>query len=585
MKYFKQTLWKRYPESFNTPPQGMDMVDLVDRLLECYDLEVALQLTKYLLKEMGLTNQVYYLTDLCTQNEVRYELRMNLKKRYSNVYEGSAMQGEKKAFDSVFTDLSLTSKGNFGPNIQHEVRQIEKLNTHRKPEELVAIDDILNTKMIENNYVKCLLTTGIGGMGKSMAVQKFIMDWAEERAHQNVYYLFPLPFRELNRFLGKEISFLDILYYFFPEIKKLKDLTCDEGRVLFIFDGLDEYQEKLEFHRIESWSDETTSTSLHVLVCNLLKGNIIFRSLHWITSRPLRSHVLPPESVNQVMDGRGFNDTQKEDYFRKRFDDPVQADRVIAHLTSCKTLHIMCHIPLFCLVVCGTFQEAFRECGPEAELPKGLTKMYTQLLLVLLHLRTFRVPNQDLEKDFLFKMGKMAFHMLEKGQITISKETWNESGVEKEEAVVNTGLCTEFLVEKFIMYQEKVQCFIHPTMQEYMAALYVYLSYRNLGKNVLEQQMRGKFPRIFKDRSMLDLFKSAVDRTLQSDGTYDLFLRFLLGMSLKTNQELLQPFFTTSEKWTSCIKETTALIRKRILANDHPDRNANLLLSLEELGV
>lgn len=120
----------------------------------------------------------------------------------------------------------------------------------------------------------------------------------------------------------------------------------------------------------------------------------------------------------QVLEVRGFTDKQKE-YFRRRFEDPAQADKVIAHLTSCKTLHIMCHLPMFCWVVCGLFQRKFREKGSDVELPKGLTLMYTHLLLVHLRVRGARgsashTPEE--ERNFLMKLGKLAFTMLEKNQ-------------------------------------------------------------------------------------------------------------------------------------------------------------------------
>lgn len=62
-------LWTRYPQSFNIPPQGMDMVDLVDRLLECYDLEVSMQITKTLLEAIGQKKLVKFLETLCLRSK------------------------------------------------------------------------------------------------------------------------------------------------------------------------------------------------------------------------------------------------------------------------------------------------------------------------------------------------------------------------------------------------------------------------------------------------------------------------------------------------------------------------------------
>lgn len=588
LRYFKFTLWKRYPESFSTPPQAMDMVDLVDRLLECYDLEVALQLTKALLKDMGLNQLVTNIQDLCLKNEIRYDLKLALKRKYSSAYEGLAKQGEQKDFHSIYTEPYMTDGGNYGPNIEHEVRTIQKLNTKRKPEKRITWKDILTPEVIEQRHNKSVVSNGIAGSGKTMTVQKFIMEWAEGRSHDHVYFLFPLPFRELNHMQDQKVSLLDIVQTFFPETKRLTNFKCDEGWVMFICDGLDEYNRELDYHRTESWYNSEEPTSLHVVVTNLIRGKVINDCLLWITSRPRPSSFLPSESVDQVMDVRGFTNEQKEHYFRSRFPDPVVADRVMAHLTSCKTLYIMCYLPMFCWVVCGEFQRAITEHGPQAELPKGLTQMYTQLLLVLLRVREGKLVTAAgetySETDFVMKLGKMAFAMLEKGKVKISKEYWEESGLDKTVSLITSGLCMEFMVEQFILYQERFQCFIHPTFQEYMAALYVFITYQNQGKNVVEGALRSKITRIFKESNQMELHRCAVERTLQfQDGTLDLFLRFLLGMALETNQELLQRFLTNKPRSSSIIKETAVLLRKKIKEN--PEKSANLQLCLEELGI
>uniref|UniRef100_UPI003AB053FC NLR family CARD domain-containing protein 3 n=1 Tax=Centroberyx gerrardi TaxID=166262 RepID=UPI003AB053FC len=587
LRRFKATLWKRYPESFNTPPQGMDMVDLVDRLLECYDLEVSLQLTKALLEEMRLHHLIRYLQDLRIKNEVRFELSVTLKRKYGEVQE--AMQAEKQTLDSLFTNLYITTTWDNGPNTQHEVRQLENLNTNRKPEKQLSCTDILSIDMIQSQRVKSVMTVGMPGTGKTMAVQKLIQEWAEERTHPHISFLFPLPFRELNTFEGSEISLVDIIHTLYPETKKLKKLASDdEGKIMLVCDGLDEYPHKLDFYNTELRCDHEQRTSLNVLVVNLLRGRLFYNTIVWITSRPLKSRSFPGDVSHEVFEVRGFNDAQKEEYFKKRFEDPAQADRVIAHLSSCKTLHIMCHLPLFCSVLSGAFQHAFSERGSQAELPRSITHVYTQLLLVLLRGRRFRAPprSSEEEREFLMKLGKVAFVLLEKSQVRISKSYWKDSGLTTEEAVVNSGLCTEFILEQYILLHERVQCFIHSTLQEYMAALYVFLSFRNHGKNALDNAKKAKISRIFKAHRVMELYKSAVERSLLcEDGRLDIFLRFLLGMALNANQELLQPYFTTSVKWPSVIEDAATLIRKSMRENVHPDRKANLQHCLEELGV
>lgn len=590
-KRFKMMLWKRYPQSFNTPPQGMDMVDLVDRLLECYDLEVSLQITRTLLEEMERNNVIDFLQTLCIRNEVRHELKETLKRMYGKVHEDWAMQGEKRPLDDIFTNLHITSTSNNGPNLEHEVLTIEKLDTNHKEGKLLSTGDILSAERLEQSSLKLLLVTGAAGSGKSMAIRKLILDWVEERSHQHVSFLFPLPFRELKKFEDSEVSLVDIIQTLYPETKKLteQDYRSDDCKLMFIFDGLDEYDGPLDFQNTTLVGDHTEATTLNILVVNLLRNRMLYRALFVFFSRPPVKRCIPWDTPRDQIEVRGFRDSEREEYFRKRFKDPNQAARVIAYINSSKTLRIMCHLPLFCSLVADEHQHIFKEQGTGAEVPRSITYMYTKLMLVLTRQQhTFRARycSPDKERDFLMKVGKLAFNMLEQGQFKLKKPKWQEHGVDDTETVIKSGLCMQYITKTMVFYQDKVISFIHPTMQEYLAALYVFLTFTNQGKNIFEHQLKDKVRGIFKAHKVMELYKSAVDRSLPyEDGKLDIFLRFLFGMALKTNLELLQPFCTSSVKWSTFIEDAAALIRKRIRENEYPGRNSNLQCCLDELGV
>ncbi|XP_040006108.1 protein NLRC3 [Xiphias gladius] len=591
LKRFKLMLWKHYPQSFNAPSQSMDVVDLVDRLLECYSLEVSLQITKTLLEKIGQNKMVDYLHTLCIRNEVRSDLSETLKRTYMEVCEDLAMQDERKPFDNVFTNLYITSPCDNGPNIEHEVMTIEKLDSNREAGKLLYTKDILSAERLERANIKFVLITGVAGSGKSMAVRRLVLDWIEERSHQHVSFLFPLPFRELKQFKDSKVSLLEIIQTLYPETKKLRDedYRCEDCKIMFVFDGLDEYNGKLDFENTELLGDHTDPTTLNIIVVNLLRGRLFYRGLFLVTSRPQVKRCIPWDMHYDEMEVRGFCDPEKDEYFKKRFKDPDQAAQVIAYINSLKTLRIMCHLPLFCSLIADECHRIFREQGARAELPRSITYMYTKLVLALTRQhRTFRAPNRspDEERDFLMKLGKLAFKMLEQGQFKITRSDWKDIGINEEEAVINSGLCTQYTTKPYILIHEKVFSFIHPTMQEYLAALYVFLSFINQGKNIFEQQLKDKFKGMFKGQKTMELYKSAVDRSLScEDGKLDIFLRFLFGMALKTNLELLQPFCTSSVKWPTVIADAAALIRKRMRENNYSGRSINLQLCLVELGV
>ncbi|KAM3601854.1 uncharacterized protein V6R79_020030 [Siganus canaliculatus] len=358
-KTFKTTLWKRYPQSFPAPQ--LDLVDLVDRLLECYSLEVSIKITETLLQEIGLRKLVDYLQTLRIRNEVRYDVSETLKNKYA-VHEVSSVPGETRLFQDIYTDLYMTSTSENGPNIEHEVVTIEKLDTNYDAGTRLSTSDIFNTKILEESNIKLILVSGVAAL-------------ARER-------------------------------------------------------------------------------------------------------------------------------------------------------------------------------------------------------------RRFRAPDRspDEELGFLMELGKLAFNMLEKGQFKITKVGWKEQvRISDDEAVNLSGLCTQFITKPFVLIQERVFSFLHPTVQEYLAALYVFLSFKNQGTNVL-RKVNGK---------LIELYKCALDRSLAcEDGKLDIFLRFLFGMMSQINRELLQPFCSSSVEWPPAVTEdAAALIRKKIEENQYPARTENLRRCLEELGV
>ncbi|XP_032389854.1 NLR family CARD domain-containing protein 3 [Etheostoma spectabile] len=592
-KRFKIMLWKHYPQSFNTPPQGMDMVDLVDRLLECHDLELSLQITETLLGEIGQKDMIDYLRTLCLRNEVRHDLCKTLKSIYGEVCEDLAEQGEKRPVDDVFANLFITSTCDNGPNIEHEVMTIPKLDTNRKTAKLLSTKDILSAEREEKSYLKFVLITGVAGSGKTMAVRRLVLDWMEERSHQHVSFLFPLTFRDLKKYEDSKVCLLELLHTLYPETKKLReeDYQCEECKIMFIFDGLDEYKGELDFYNTSTICNYREPVSLNVFVVNLLRNKLLWRGLFLVFSRPQIRRCVPWDTRHDEIDVCGFRDEEKDEYFKKRFKDPDQAARVIAYINSSKTLRIMCHLPLFCVLVADEYQHILKEQGPRAELPSSITYMYTKLLLALTRQRRiFRAPQQspDKERDFLMKLGKLAFNMLEKGMFKITKHDWKDEKdeIDIDEAVNNSGLCTQYLTSPFVLYTENSISFIHPTMQEYLAAFYVFFTFRNQGKSVFEQQLKDKMKGIFKGHKTMELYKSAVDRSLLcDDGKLDMFLRFLFGMALKANLDLLVPSCTSTVKCSTFIEDAAALIRKKIRENQYPDRKSNLQRCLEELGV
>ncbi|XP_058482796.1 protein NLRC3 [Solea solea] len=584
---FKTMLCTRYPRSFHADVQYMDMVNLVDRLLECYSL-ASLNITVAILEEMGQKKMAADLRNVCVRNEVHYDLCETLKREYGEMCVNMDGREERRPFDDIYANLYISSTCDNGPNIEHEVMTIEKLDSNQEPGKQLSTEDIFTTKTIEWSSKKLMLMTGVAGSGKSMAVRRLILDWAKGQSHHDVSFVFPLSLKELKKFEGFTISLLEIIQTLYPETKKLKDgdFRCEDCKIMFILDGIDEYNEVLDFYNTTLLSDPTSPATLNIIVVNLLRGRLVHHGLLLVTSRPQVQSCIPWDTHYDEMEVRGFCDPYKDEYFYRRFKDPNQAAQVVAYINSFTTLRIMCHLPLFCSLIADECDRVFRKQGTRTELPRSITYMYTKLMLELAQRRRGPECSSHKKRDLLMNLGKMALELLEQQKFKVAIYDWKNTEME-EEAVNNSGLCMEYLTRPLILFDEKMLSFIHPTVQEYMAALYAFLSFTNDGKNIFEEQLKGKgkFRGIFKVPKVTDLYKGAVDRSLScADGKLDIFLRFLCGMACRTNLELLQPFLTSSAHQL-VVEDVATHIGKRMRENRFPGRNDNLQCCLAELGV
>ncbi len=462
------------------------------------------------------------------------------------------------------------------------MRQIETQSRRTATEDTaIKCNDIFTPLPGQDKPIRTVLTKGIAGIGKTVSVQKFILDWAEGKENQDVQLIFPLPFREINLMKDKKISLSDLLHDFFPETKEMETFS-DKYKMLFIFDGLDECRLSLNFKSKVKLCNISESASVDVLLMNLIVGNLLPSALIWITSRPAAADLVPSECVHRVTEVRGFNEPQKEEYFRKRISDQSLANTIISHLKSSRSLYIMCHIPVFCWISAAVLEKMLSP-AENGEIPKTLTQMYTRFLILQTNIK----HEKDYEKkvtdeDMILKLGKVAFEQLVKGNVIFYEEDLRECGIDVREASVYSGLCTQIFREELGLYQGKVFCFVHLSIQEHLAALYVHLSCTNHNRNVFDQSLLSKVKELFQHVLLSELHQRAVDEALQSkNGHLDLFLRFLLGSSVESH---LQQIMTLKRSRSDSNEKTVEYIKEKIRTIDSPEKSINLFHCLNELG-
>ncbi|XP_063049448.1 NLR family CARD domain-containing protein 3-like [Engraulis encrasicolus] len=556
--------------------------------------EGALKMALHFLREMEHQDLADELNDNEMNVGCQKDLKINLKNKYQSVFEGIAKQGSSVLLEKIYTDLYITEGESGKVNEEHEVRQVEYRS--KKPagqDRPIKCVDIFKPSSIQDKPIRRVLTKGVAGIGKTISVQKYVLDWAEGNDNQEIKFIFPLCFRELNTMRENEYSLMDLLHHFFPQLKEFKFVCQKKYKVLFVLDGLDECRLQLEFQGNESLTDMRAVRSLDVILTNLIKGNLFPSALLWITSRPAAAGRIPPECVDLVTEVQGFNDSQKEEYFRKRISDESCASKIISHIKSSRSLHIMCHIPVFCWIAAMVLQIIYST--GHKQIPKTLTEMYTFFLMFQTRQRSAKFDNlQDPEPqwnhELILRLGKLAYEQLEKGNLIFYEEDLRECDIDVKEATICSGMCTQIFREESGIFLGTVFCFVHLSIQEYLAALYAFLMMANEGNDIISPQRAHQ-----KIESMTILQKSAVDKALiYDDGRFDLFLRFLLGLSLESNKTLLHGLVSRRQVGVmgkirtvlvrAANDKTIRYIKNKIREAPAPERMINLFHCLNELN-
>ncbi|XP_077094554.1 protein NLRC3-like isoform X2 [Siphateles boraxobius] len=560
-------------KSMGQPPEFSDGPVSSDSTGEIYKLDKSIAALQTHTLETG---------DL---QKVKDQHKTSMKNKYERLFDGTKLQGNQTPLNRIYTQLCVIEGEREGVNEEHEVLQMEKTaRTQNSQDTPIYCNDIFKASpkpgCEEKDKIKTVLTKGIAGIGKTVSVQKFILDWAEGKANQDVDFMFVLPFRELNLIQDHQYSLHRLLLDFHPNIQDLDSKIYEECKVVFVFDGLDESRITLMFSDTQKVSDVTETSSVGVLMSNLIKGDLLPSALIWITSRPAAANQIPLKYINRLTEIQGFDEPQKEEYFRKRISDEHQPSRIISHIRRARSLHIMCHLPVFCWISFTVLQKLLKE-DQSAEIPQTLTEMYIHFLLIQINMRNQKYEQRDPERplqsnrEVIVKLAEVAFKQLIKGNVMFYEEDLIESGIDVTDASVYSGICTEIFKEESVINQRKVYSFIHLSIQEFLAAFYAFYHYVIKNLDTLQ----------FCD-VMHNLHRDAVNKALESEnGHLDLFLRFLLGISLESNQRLLQDLLIHKENSLESIRRTTQYIKEKIKDGNElsTERSINLFLCLLEV--
>ncbi|XP_055359924.1 NACHT, LRR and PYD domains-containing protein 12-like isoform X2 [Betta splendens] len=532
------------------------------------------------------------------------EHKLSLRSRCERVTEGGET-GSGVLLTSIYTELYITEGQSEEVNTQHEVRQMEtaskKKTLHEAP---IKVHDIFKASSDPHGPIRLVLTNGVAGVGKTFSVQKFTLDWAEGRENPDLSVVVLLSFRELNLIRDQQHSLLTLLHVFHPTLQKVPAEQLAVLKLLFILDGLDESRLSLDFSHRELVSDVTHTSSVNVLLTNLIQGNLLPSALVWITSRPAAAHQIPPTCVDRVTEVRGFTDAQKDEYFRRRSSHEQLSSRIISHVKTSRSLNIMCQIPVFCWIT-ATVLEHMLTTEQRGELPTTLTDLYSHFLLVLTQRKRNKYheghetsPQELTEADrkVLLKLGRLALKHLQTGNIMFYQEDLEQCGLNVTEALVHSGVCTEIFRRESVILQKTVYCFVHLSVQEFLAAVYMMHCYTNR-KMVELEEILGKDwkhndwdddddDHPLKSGSSLDvvLSETMFKFLLSPNGHLDLFVRFLHGLCLESNQRILGGLLGHTDNSPETIQRIINNLKEMDSFWISPERSINIFHCLMEIN-
>ncbi|XP_031429862.1 NACHT, LRR and PYD domains-containing protein 3-like isoform X2 [Clupea harengus] len=515
--------------------------------------------------------------DIVPQEEtVQVDHKSRMKEKYRYLWEGGREPSSYTLIPYIDTDMYISN--------QKELSEAKTMSE----EVLVGCNGILQPQSGQENPIRSVLTVGVSGVGKTVTVQRFIQDWADGKANQDIHSIFPLPFRELNLIREKQCSLLDLLEHFYKDTMDRE--SFDESKffsekILVIFDGLDECQYPLNFQNNPICSDVSAPAPMDVLLTNLIKGNLLPSALLWITSRPETASRIPPSCIDRETEVRGFNDSSKNNYVQMKIHDQSLASKILNFLRSSPSLYSMCQIPVYCWILVSVLERLLsnQEVG---EIPQTLTQIYTYFLFIQTNIPKEKSPTPKHKvENIIFKLSKLAFQQLEKGNLIFYEDDLKASDLSPSEVSLYQGVCAESLSQELGLRKETVFHFGHISIQEHLAALYVFLSFANREEGTCcHPTASSQLASLFRASSVYELLKNAVDLSLQSeDGRLDFFLRFLIGFSLESNQTLLQGLLVHEGSASNVSRKTVEYIQKKIRENPFPDKCMNLFHCLSEL--
>ena len=405
---------------------------------------------------------------------------------------GERLKPKDLKLDDIYTNLKIQEGRvyyDFPKDRREQLKMYPQPNANRS--EFDRPEDIIDAEHIN------ILVAGRPGIGKTLFCSKLLRDWASDKVFNNEQnsepgynIAFLLKFRRLSK-LTEHINLRELLCDYSEYPTNVNDevweyIFKNPNKLLLMFDGTDEFPRHSEIAEDYSAYTNTAEGRMPVLALyqKIADGKLLSGATVITTTRPTAVSSLTHLKFDRVVEILGFTSQQVKDYVEKFTKEDHDADRVKEtiwqHISGNLNLFSLSYIPVNCFIICSCLFYVLRNCDPP-RLPTKLTEIYSIAIKIFFSrhssekyrsfitncdqfvFKNFRaLPSQI--QDVFKRLGKIAFKGIEESRIIF--------GSREVEGLEDCALLHRLpdRAGPLTAPPEEQFCFIHLTVQEFMAA-------------------------------------------------------------------------------------------------------------------
>ncbi|KAM4663697.1 NACHT, LRR and PYD domains-containing protein 12-like [Discoglossus pictus] len=484
----------------------------------------------------------------CQENHKIYLLEKT-QKLLEHSAPGFNQQPQSFPIAERYLDLVVVSSHKFRKRNQHEIIETGGIHEHymQKVEsrlERISPDRLFRWCHRAGGVPHSVIVSGVPGVGKSTLLQKFVYDWVNGNLYQRFAFIFFFKFRTMNKFNKFHVTLESMILEEYPHLEsKLGDILEEPDKLLFIFDGLDESTQQMDFKSSRLCTDPKHQENLSVIVISLVKQSLLKGCTVLMTSRPTRLASVETSFFQRISEIMGFFPKQREMYFNNFWGNTELAQKAFSYVRENGTLYTFCYIPSYCWIICTVLSMCFKSTAAKQEqlielLPKTVTQLFVTFITNIFSNHSQKIQNA---RKLLTSIGWMAEHGVMKRGLVFDDKDLSSFHVNK-----SSPLLSSFMIES-IEHPSVTHSFFHLTIQEFLAALVHYLDY-----------------------TPEKLQKALDEAKYFDDGRCEMFLRFICGLSDSSTRSPLKTFL--GELSTKASKQVIDWLKESMKQDVKPER-------------